>query len=84
MSVPDDPQLRFGTTDFTIDIWVKCDFISEKRTLIEKRIGNAEYLIDVRNDGTIRGAIVDAANNNIVIYSTTVVADIRLPANPLQ
>jgi hypothetical protein len=75
--VPDDDDLRFGTTDFTIDVWTKCSYIYKKRTLIEKRIGNAEYLIDVRLDGTIRGAIVDAANNNVVIYSTTNIADER-------
>jgi hypothetical protein len=75
--VPDDPELRFGITDFTIDVWVKCTFVPEKRTLIEKRIGNAEYLIDIRLDGTIRGAIVDAANNNVVIYSTTNITDDR-------
>jgi hypothetical protein len=54
--VPDAPDLRFGTGDFTISTWFKAPSPSDFRTIISKGndTGGGGFQLYLRNDSTIR------------------------------
>src|SRR5262245_47665514 len=70
LRVANVPDLNFGTGNFTLSLFFKASGTSGTQGLLEKRTGNAEYMMDinVRGDGRLRAVISDAQNRSIQVF----------------
>ena len=63
IDVPDHPTLNVGTSDFTVDLWVRFDSTQGEQVLIEKFVANdVGWTLTKLPDNTVRLAITADAN----------------------
>ncbi|HEX7401583.1 MAG TPA: LamG-like jellyroll fold domain-containing protein [candidate division Zixibacteria bacterium] len=78
VDVPDQAELNFDSSDFSIDLWIKTTNASGARTIMDKRTGSVPnitgYVLFLSN-GYLGSQIGDGAGYNNYVSTTGFVAD---------
>jgi len=71
VNVSDSDSLDIGTSDFTIEAWIKTNSATQQ-FIIDKKSSGSGYYFYVESDGKLHGNLTDGTNSDGVVSSTSI------------